>query len=228
MCSTRSKNITVHIFGKPYSIPAGLTILHAMEYVGYTSTHECGCRGGICGGCVVAVKKKGKPGTEYVLACRTAAEDGIYVELPQKKQPLQREYDIQNIDMSVNSILRLYPEINNCVGCGLCTRVCPNNIDVMMYITYIQNGDIDKCAEISLGCIMCGICSISCPAGINHCHAALFARRINGKYLIPKSELLDKRITEVNNGNFSCKINELEKMTIDELKNIYRQQKAEG
>lgn len=227
MCSTRSKNITVHIFGKPYSIPAGLTILRAMEFVGYTPIHECGCRGGVCGACTVTVKKEGKLETEYVLACRTVAEEGLYVDLPQRKQPIKREYDIQNVDMSINPVLRLYPEINNCVRCGLCTRSCPNNIDVMRYIAYIRSGEINKCAETSMGCIMCGICSLRCPARINHCHAALLARRINGKYLTPASEQLDKRITEVHEGKFSRKINELVNMPVGKLNELYRQRNTE-
>lgn len=41
--------VTVFIMGKGYRVPAGLTIMKAMEYAGYRLTRGCGCRGGTAG-----------------------------------------------------------------------------------------------------------------------------------------------------------------------------------
>ena len=60
----------------------------------------------------------------------------------------------------------------------------------MQYIAYAQRGEFAKCAEESFDCVMCGVCSSRCPAGISHPQVAMLARRLNGKYLAPKSEHL--------------------------------------
>lgn len=38
--------IHVYFFGKPYQVPASLTIMRAMEYAGYQLVRGCGCRNG--------------------------------------------------------------------------------------------------------------------------------------------------------------------------------------
>ena len=40
--------INVYLFGKKYQVPAGLTIMTAMEYAGYELVRGCGCRNGFC------------------------------------------------------------------------------------------------------------------------------------------------------------------------------------
>ena len=64
----------------------------------------------------------------------------------------------------------------------------------MQYIAYAQRGDFAACAEESFDCVMCGVCSARCPAGISHPQVAMLARRINGKYLMPKSQHLEDRV----------------------------------
>jgi len=217
----------VYIFGKPYRIPEGLTILQAMETAGHATIHECGCRGGFCGACTVAIRKNGGSSFEYVLACRTVAENGMSVELPRKNRTVRRKFDSRKTDMSDNPILRIYPEIRNCIECGACSDACPNGIDVMKFIIHIRNGEIEKCAELSLGCIMCGACSIPCPIDIDHAQAALMARRINGKYLMPQCEHLDGRIKEIQDGKYMSEMEALAKLSEDELKDIYGRREME-
>ena len=64
----------------------------------------------------------------------------------------------------------------------------------MQYIAYAQRGDFAACAEESFDCVMCGVCSARCPAGISHPQVAMLARRINGKYLMPRSQHLEDRV----------------------------------
>jgi len=41
--------VEVFIMGKSYRVPAGLTIMKAIEYAGYKFIRSCGCRAGFCG-----------------------------------------------------------------------------------------------------------------------------------------------------------------------------------
>ena len=84
-------------------------------------------------------------------------------------------------------MMQLYPEIYSCIGCNACTKSCTQGLNVMQYIAYAQRGEYEKCAEESFDCVMCGVCSSRCPAGISHPQVAMLARRLNGKYLAPKS-----------------------------------------
>ena len=72
----------------------------------------------------------------------------------------------------------------------------------MQYIAYAQRGDFKKCAEESFDCIGCGICASRCPAGISHPMVGELARRLNGKYIAPKSEHVKNRVAEIKEGKF--------------------------
>ena len=45
------ETVEVFIMGKSYKVPAGLTIMKALEYAGYRYIRGCGCRAGFCGAC---------------------------------------------------------------------------------------------------------------------------------------------------------------------------------
>ena len=47
MSEASNGTYTIHILGKKYEVPAGLTIMKSIEYAGYRLTHGCGCRGGV-------------------------------------------------------------------------------------------------------------------------------------------------------------------------------------
>lgn len=117
--------------------------------------------------------------------------------------PLVKQvYDIEKVKPTEQIMMQLYPEIYACVGCNACTKSCTQGLNVMQYIAYAQRGEFDKCAEESFDCVMCGVCSSRCPAGISHPQVAMLARRLNGKYLAPKSEHLENRVREIENGTF--------------------------
>ena len=97
----------------------------------------------------------------------------------------------------------------------------------MQYIAYAQRGEFDKCAEESFDCVMCGICSSRCPAGISHPQVAMLARRLNGKYLAPKTKHLEKRVQEIQDGTYTELIEALMEKPIEELKELYNNREIE-
>ena len=97
----------------------------------------------------------------------------------------------------------------------------------MQYIAYAQRGEFDKCAEESFDCVMCGVCSSRCPAGISHPQVAMLARRLNGKYLAPKTEHLANRVKEIHDGTFTELIEALMQKPVDEIKELYNNREIE-
>ena len=71
--------LNVYLFGKKYEVPAGLTIMTAMEYAGYDLVRGCGCRNGFCGACATIYRIKGELELHGCLACQTEVQEGMYV-----------------------------------------------------------------------------------------------------------------------------------------------------
>ncbi len=212
--------INVYLFGKKYQVPAGLTIMTAMEYAGYELVRGCGCRNGFCGACATIYRIKGESQLHGCLACQTEVQENMYVAtLP--FFPLEKKiYNIEDIKPDQQVMMQLYPEIYACVGCNACTKACTQELNVMQYIAYAQRGEYDKCAEESFDCVMCGVCSSRCPAGISHPQVAMLARRLNGKYIAPECGHLNDRVNEVNEGIFDEKIKELMTKSVDDIEEI--------
>ncbi|MBQ7364916.1 MAG: 4Fe-4S dicluster domain-containing protein [Clostridia bacterium] len=219
--------VTVYLFGKPYQVPSDLTIMCAMEYAGYQLVRGCGCRNGFCGACATIYRIQGQKELKTCLACQTKVEEGMYIAtLP--FFPLVKEvYDINTVNATEAVMMQLYPEIYACIGCNACTKSCTQSLNVMQYIAYAQRGEFDKCAEESFDCVMCGVCSSRCPAGISHPQVAMLARRINGKYLAPKSTHLEDRVEEIQTGSFRELIEALMNKPIDEMKELYNTRNIE-
>ena len=194
--------LNVYLFGKKYEVPAGLTIMTAMEYAGYELVRGCGCRNGFCGACATIYRIKGKQELMTCLACQTQVQDNMYIATLPFFPLIKQVYDINTIPVNQQVMMQLYPEIYACVGCNACTKACTQKLNVMQYIAYAQRGDFAKCADESFDCVMCGVCSSRCPAGISHPQVGMLARRINGKYLQPKTQHLEDRVKEIHNGDF--------------------------
>ena len=219
--------INVYLFGKKYQVPAGLTIMTAMEYAGYELVRGCGCRNGFCGACATIYRIKGESQLHGCLACQTEVQENMYVAtLP--FFPLEKKiYNIEEIKPDQQIMMQLYPEIYACVGCNACTKACTQELNVMQYIAYAQRGEYDKCAEESFDCVMCGVCSSRCPAGISHPQVAMLARRLNGKYIAPECGHLNDRVNEINEGIFDEKIKELMTKSVDKIKAMYNSREIE-
>ncbi len=227
---TPSEVSTVNIFvmGKRYQVPAGLTIMAAIEYAGYQLIRACGCRAGFCGACSTVYRKDDEQKLHFALACQTTVEDGMYLVQIPFVPAYKAKYMIEDLKADDNTILSFYPEIARCVSCNTCTKSCPQDIKVMMYIQNALRGDIAKSAELSFDCIQCGMCAMRCPADIKHYHVGQLARRLRGKYIDPQSQDLKKRYEEVEQGKYDKEIEELVAMNEEQLRDLYNKREIEA
>ena len=219
--------VNVFLFGKKYEVPASLTIMEAMEYAGYQLVRGCGCRNGFCGACATIYRIKGQQELKTCLACQQQVEEGMYVATLPFFPLVKQVYDIEKIKPTEQIMMQLYPEIYSCIGCNACTKSCTQGLNVMQYIAYAQRGEFKKCAEESFDCVMCGVCSSRCPAGISHPQVAELARRLYGKYVAPECEHLNKRVAEINNGDFVKLMEDIMAKPIDEMKELYNHRDIE-
>lgn len=219
--------VNVFIMGKKYEVPASLTIMGAFEYAGYKLIRGCGCRNGFCGACATVYRVRGDRELKVCLACSTQVEEGMTLtQLP--FFPLIKEtYDIEEIRPTEQIMMETYPEIYSCIGCNSCTNACTQGLNVMQYIAYAQRAEYEKCAEESFDCVMCGCCSTRCPAGISHPQVAMLARRLNGKYIVPKAEHLKNRVEEIHEGKFDDLIEQVMGKPIDEIQELYNNREIE-
>ena len=219
--------VNVYFFGKKYEVPSSLTIMKAMEYAGYRLVRGCGCRNGFCGACATIYRIKGQQELKTCLACQQQVEEGMYVATLPFFPLVKQVYDIEKIKPTEQIMMQLYPEIYSCIGCNACTKSCTQGLNVMQYIAYAQRGEFKKCAEESFDCVMCGVCSSRCPAGISHPQVAELARRLYGKYVAPECEHLNKRVAEINNGDFVKLMEDIMAKPIAEMKELYNHRDIE-
>jgi len=220
--SSEPVTITIYVMGKGYTVPAGLTIMSAIEYAGYKFVRSCGCRAGYCGACSTVYRKEEQHKLNFALACQTLAEDGMYlVQLP--FVPASKAlYDLDKIELTGNTVLQFYPEIARCVSCNTCTKACPQDIEVMKYIQAALRGALQKCAELSFDCIQCGMCAMRCPADIKHYHVGQLARRLHSKFVTPRFKHLQVRNKEIEDGKYDKEIESYEKANKEKLTELYQ------
>ncbi|MEA3377998.1 MAG: 4Fe-4S dicluster domain-containing protein [Chloroflexota bacterium] len=219
--------IPVYIMGKRYMVPSTLTIMKAMEYAGYTLVRGVGCRGGFCGACATIYRIKGDPKLYFGLACQTVVQPNMYLaQIP--FFPAQRAtYDITQMEPTPATLFSTYPELLRCLGCGACTKACPQDLDVRAYMAAGMKGDIAEMADLSFDCIMCGLCAARCPAEEAQYNIAILARRLCGRYLAPRSDHLQERLDEIEAGEFDAALEELKQLSRDELAERYEARDVE-
>ncbi|MEL7565383.1 MAG: 2Fe-2S iron-sulfur cluster-binding protein, partial [Dehalobacterium sp.] len=71
--------IEINVMGRSYQVPDGLTIMTAMEWIGYKFTRGCGCRGGFCGACGTVYRVLGDYKLHVGLACQERIVPGMYL-----------------------------------------------------------------------------------------------------------------------------------------------------
>lgn len=214
--------IPIYIMGKRYDVPPSLTIMKAMEYAGYTLIRGVGCRGGFCGACGTVYRIKDDPKLYFGLACQTVVRQEMYLgQIP--FFPVKRaDYDIKKLEPSAATLFKVYPEILRCLGCGTCTKACPQELNVKGYMAAAMRGDIALVANMSFDCIMCGLCAARCPAEEPQYNVGILARRLYGRYLTPRSEHLHARVEEIEAGKFGAELIELKSLDMNELKARYK------
>jgi len=223
----KKQKVRIYIMGREYEVPAGLTIMKAMEYAGYRFVRSCGCRGGFCGACATIYRVKGDYKLRMALACQETVEEGMYIsQIPftPAEKPI---YNLEELSPSANVFLEYYPEIAKCVSCNTCTKACPQDLEVMDYVQAALRGDFQEVASLSFDCIACGLCATRCPAEIVPYNMALLARRLYGKYVIPKAKHVEERIKEIESGKFNEEIQKLMETSVDNLKEIYEKREIE-
>ena len=213
--------------GKAYKVPNTLTIMKAIEYVGYRFIRSCGCRGGFCGACTTFYRVKNDYKLQVDLACQKRVEDGMYiVQLPfiPAEKP---KWDLDKMKSTTDEVIRVFPEITRCLSCNVCTQACPQDIEVMRTIQALRRGDLEDAVNLTFDCISCGACSIRCPAEITHYQVFQLARRLFGKYeTIPAKHLME-RVKEIEEGKFDDEVSKLIDMNLEEIKELYKKREIE-
>jgi formate hydrogenlyase subunit 6/NADH:ubiquinone oxidoreductase subunit I len=217
----------IYVMGRLYLVPKGLTIMKAMEYVGYKFIRGAGCRGGFCGACSTIYRKKGDFRLKVALACSQLVEDDMYLTQIPFTPTDKSIYDINDLRPSSNVLLIHYPEIARCVSCNTCSKACPQDLEVMDYIQAAIKGDFEEITNLSFDCISCGLCVIRCPMEISPNRVAELARRLYGKYVIPKARHVDERIEEIERGDFDDELDRLSGTSKDELVSMYEERDIE-
>ncbi len=213
--------VTIQITERAVKAPASLTILKAFEYAGYKPTHGVGCRAGFCGACGTVYRLSGDSKLYFALACQTVVQDGMYLaQIPFFPGP-KPAYQVPDLTPDAASILQVFPETINCLGCNTCTKACPQDLEVMHYVAASLRGDMAELADMSFDCIMCGLCVARCPGELAPPHIGLLGRRLYSRNLIPKAPELAERIAELEAGKYQDEIAALKAMSAYELKAKY-------
>src|SRR3989304_4504910 len=223
--SEKARMIDIYIMGRHYQVPEGLTILTAMEYCGYRLIRGCGCRAGFCGACATIYNFRNDPQLRYDLACQKTVEaEMCLVQIPYFPAA-KALYDLEKLKVNAEIIKTLYPDIVKCFGCNTCTKTCPQEIEVMWFMTDALRGDVRAVADRSFDCVMCGLCAARCPQGLVPYNVALLARRLYGRYLVPAAKHVEDRIAEIEAGKFDAELEELEKTNVEELRKRFDKRK---
>ncbi len=213
--------VRITIMDKRYEVPQGLTILQAYEHAGYQLVRGVGCRGGVCGACATVYRMEGDSRRRACLACQTAVQPGMILA-PIHSYPTNRPaYDVTRIGDPRRAVVDIFPEVQKCLGCNACNKICPHSIDVMGYVAAMIAGDLEKAADLSFDCILCGMCATTCPAEISQPNAALLARRVYARHLVQGSENVRRRIAELRAGRYTADLQKLASSSEDELKKLY-------
>ncbi|MBC7082556.1 MAG: 4Fe-4S dicluster domain-containing protein [Bacillota bacterium] len=219
--------VRVFIMGKAYEVPKGLTIMKAMEYAGYQFIRGCGCRGGFCGACGTVYRMPGDYRIKVGLACQTIVEDGMYLTQIPVFPANKATYNIEEMRPTLGDLLKMYPELSRCLGCNTCTKVCPQELDVMNYMAAAMRGDIARTADMSFDCLMCGLCAARCPAETVQYNIAILARRLYARHIAPRAQHLATRVQEILDGKFDQALDEMTRLDRAELERLYNERDIE-
>ncbi len=221
--------VDIYVMGKHFRVPQGLTIQAALEYSGYNLIRGVGCRSGFCGACATVYCFQGDPQLRYALACQKAVEPDMYLtQIPffPATSALYSMDDLKPVE-GENTLLKLYSDMLTCFGCNNCTKSCPQDLEVMEFMSAAIRGDYEKVYESSFDCLMCGLCAARCPQGLRPYVMATAARRLRGAHLAPKSRHNLDRVREIQEGKFDADLDRLKNLSKDELRKLYDEREIE-
>ena len=213
--------IPIYIMGRRYMVPDALTIMGALEYAGYKLIRGTGCRAAFCGACSTVYRVDGDPKLYIGLACGTQVQAGMHLtQIP--IYPAERaQYRLDELEPTFATLVRLYPQVLKCLGCGTCTKSCPQDLQVKDYMAAAMRGDIARVAELSFDCIMCGMCVSRCPAEEAQPNIAILARRLYARNLAPRAQHLAQRVAEIKEGRFDDELAKIKVMSDSDLRQRY-------
>jgi ferredoxin len=130
-------------------------------------------------------------------------------------------YRLDELEPTFATLVKLYPQVLKCLGCGTCTKSCPQDLQVKDYMAAAMRGDIARVADLSFDCIMCGMCVSRCPAEEAQPNIAILARRLYGRCLAPRSKHLAARVQEIDQGKYDEEFVQIKAMTDTDLRKMY-------
>jgi len=173
----------IRIDGIEFEAPEGWTILEAARFLGIEIPTFC-YRDGLSawGGCRLCVVEIGEgKNTKLVSACTYPVEEGLVVRTATKRVIRARKVLIELLlascptsktiqDLAAKHGVeqtRFKPDWEDCVYCGLCVRICEEQMDAKAIGFTNRGGKLkittpfDKTSEV---CRRCGACMYICPA----------------------------------------------------------------
>ena len=209
--------VTVEIEGKPHQVPAGITLMKALWYVGQEVIRGAGCLGGFCGACATYYRTKDDPKVKTCLACSFAVEDGMSFSFMPAFPARKATYDLAELKDPKQDLFNLYPEAPLCRNCNACTEACPQSIDVREGVWKAVFGDFKAVSEMFMDCVMCGMCAPVCIADIAPNLVAVYASRAQGVHFTDKPEGLETRIKAIEDGRYQADWTRVLNMNDEEL-----------
>ncbi|GJL56636.1 MAG: hypothetical protein NPIRA02_37680 [Nitrospirales bacterium] len=209
--------VRVEIEGKPFQVPAGITLIKALWYTGQEVIRGVGCLGGFCGACATYYRTKDDPKVKTCLACSFAVEDGMSFSFMPAFPARKATYDLTELKDPKQDLFTLYPEAPLCRNCNACTEACPQSIDVREGVWKAVFGDFQAVSEMFMDCVMCGMCAPVCIADIAPNLVAVYASRAQGVHFTDKPEGLDTRIQAIEEGRYQADWARVLKMSDEEL-----------
>jgi succinate dehydrogenase/fumarate reductase-like Fe-S protein len=211
--------VTVEIEGKPFQVPAGVTLIKAMWYAGKEVLRGAGCLGGFCGACATYYRTKDDPKVKTGLACSMAVEDGMSFSFMPAFPARKAIYNLPELKDPKQDLFEFYPEAPLCRNCNACTEACPQKIDVREGVWKAVFGDFKAVSDMFMDCVMCGMCAPVCIADIAPNLVAVYASRAQGVHFTEKPEGLSTRIKEISDGNYREEWDRILQLSDDELQN---------
>lgn len=218
------KQVTMQIDGIETKVKEGTTIIQAAKLVGIEVPalcyHEAVKPYGACRLCMVEITKNRR--SRLVTSCLYLVEDGLEVQSNSEKVLnvrkgvlellLSRCPNVRVLQDLAKTMGIIRPpftaenEDEECIVCGLCTRVCQEIVGVSA-ISLVSRGTRRKVGppfdEASEVCIGCGSCAHVCPTGAIKIEDVGDTRKIHkwkvefklkqcevcGKYFAPEAQL---------------------------------------
>ncbi len=215
----QAQMVTVEIEGKPFQVPAGVTLMKAMWYAGKEVLRGAGCLGGFCGACATYYRTKDDPKVKTCLACSMAVEDGMSFSFMPAFPARKAIYDLTELKDPKQDLFELYPEAPLCRNCNACTEACPQKIDVREGVWKAVFGDFKAVSDMFMDCVMCGMCAPVCIADIAPNLVAVYASRAQGVHFTEKPEGLAKRIKKIADGEYQKDWDRILQLSDKELQN---------